>query len=119
MIENLAESLSPFTEKLDEINENTKKLGELFRDFDVEDENTQTPARENKTGTQSLLDTLTLMKRSKNFCKLVEKSNGDVFWNGVFIQPLGENGINVKNEEIDLTPNIHLYFINTKLTTKF
>ena len=58
------------------------------------------------------------MRRSKNFFKLEEKSNGDVFWHGVFIQPLGANRINVKNEEHDITPNFQNYFTNTKSTTK-
>ena len=40
------------------------------------------------SGNQSLGDTLTLMKRSKKIFKLEEKSNEDLFWNGVFFQPL-------------------------------
>ena len=107
----IAEHLIPTTKKLDTINESRKKL--------VEDENTQTTAIENITGTQSLPDTLTLMMRSKNFFKLEEKSNGGLIWHGIFIQPIGENRINVKNEEYDITPNIETYFTNTKLTTKF
>ena len=46
------------------------------------------------------------MKRSKSFFKLEEKSNGDVFWNGIFNQPLRENRINIKNEEYVITPDI-------------
>ena len=49
---------------------------------------------------------------------MVEKSIGDAFWNGVFIQPLGGNGIFVENKEYVLTPNIQKYFSNTKLTIK-
>ena len=51
------------------------------------------------TGAQSLHDCLNLMKIYKNFFKLEEKSDGDIFWNGIFIQPLGENRINVNSEE--------------------
>ena len=42
----LAESLSPITERLDEVNETTKKL---VKKSDVKDGNTQTPAIENTT----------------------------------------------------------------------
>ena len=60
----IAESLSIITKKLDKINKITKKLGEIIKKSDVEDGNTQTPATENIVGTQSLRDTLALMKRS-------------------------------------------------------
>ena len=84
----LDEYLSPITRKLDIFNDSTRKVGEIYKKSDVEDENAQTPALEIITGTQSLRDILTLMKSSKNFFKLEEKSNGDVFWNGAFTQPL-------------------------------
>ena len=58
------------------------------------------------------------MKRSKNFFKFEEKPNRDKLWESVLIQPIGEDSINVKNEEYDLTPNIQKTFTNTKLTTK-
>ena len=52
------------------------------------------------TTTQSLRDTLTLLKRSKTVFKKEEKPNGDVFWNSVYIQPLGERKLmlNMKKE---------------------
>ena len=71
----LAESLSPITKKIEEINESIKQLGEILKKSDVEDENTQTPAIENITGAQSLCDTLSFMKRSNNFFKLEEQPN--------------------------------------------
>ena len=58
------------------------------------------------------------MKRNNFFFKLEEQSNGVVFWRDVFIQPLGENRTNVKNEDYDITPNFPKYFTNTKLSTK-
>ena len=60
----LAESLSPITKKLDTINKSTEKLAKIVKKLDVEDGNSQTPAMENIVGTQSLRDTLALMKRS-------------------------------------------------------
>ena len=94
-------------------------MGELVKKSDFEDGNTQTPAIENITGTQSIRDILALMKRSNFFFKLEEKENGKVFWNDVFNKPLGQNRIGIKNQEFDITPDIQAYFTNAKLTTKF
>ena len=76
----LAESLNPISKKLDTNNESAKQLGELNKKSDVEDGNTQTPAIENVTLTQSLGDTLSITKVEK-FFKLKENDNGKVFWN--------------------------------------
>ena len=113
----LAESLSPITKKLDTINESTKNLGELVKKPNLEDGNSQTQAIENTTTSQSLRDTLSFMKRSKNFFKLEQDSN-EVFWNKTPIKALGENRISIKNQEYDIKPNIQNYFTITKLTTK-
>ena len=115
----LAESLSPIIKNVDEVNEITKKLGEIVKKSDGEDENTQRPAIENITGTQPLRDTLTLMTRSKNFLELEEKTKRDVFWNDVFIKPLGEKRIRIKKDEYVKTPDFQAYFTNTKLTIEF
>ena len=45
----LAESLSPITKKLDEVNKSTKQVGDIIKKSE-----SQTPAIENITGTQSL-----------------------------------------------------------------
>ena len=67
----------------------------------VADENTQTPAMRIIATTQSLRDIITLMKRSKTFfSKFEEKPTGDVFWNGVFFQPLGERESRLKMKNI-------------------
>ena len=42
----LAESLSPITKKLDNVNKSTKQLNEIVKKSVVEDGNTQTPAIE-------------------------------------------------------------------------
>ena len=59
---NLAENFPPITKKLDVTNESPKNLGEIVKKLDVEDGDTQTPAIENITSTQSLRDRLVLMK---------------------------------------------------------
>ena len=122
----LAESLSPITEKLDEVNKTTqesvspitKQLAKLDKKSEVIDGNTQTPAIEITNISRSLLDTLAFMKRSKNFFKLTEDS-GKVYWNGEYIEPLGDNRIRIKNREYDISPDLQTYFTNTKLTTQF
>ena len=114
----LAESLSPITKKLDTINESTKQLAEIVKKSDFEDGITQTPAIKNITGTQSFRETLTHMKGSKNFFKLVEKDDGQVFWYIIPIKALGDNRISIKDQECDIKLNIQTYFTKTKLTTK-
>ena len=106
----LAESLSPITKKFNEIKETTRKPGRLFKKSDVEDRNSQTPAIENVTVTQSLRDTLSFMKKSKKLFKLEAKDNGSVYWNGVIIKPLGESRVNIEDEEYDINPKIRKYF---------
>ena len=103
--EKLSESLSPITDKLDEV-------GKIVKESKI-----QTPATENTTVSRPLLDTLTQVKGYKNFFKLLEK-DGEVFWNKIPFKAKGENRISIKNQEYDIKPNIQKYFNNTKLTTK-
>ena len=58
------------------------------------------------------------MKGRKNFFKLEETNDGQVFWKKLPIKPLGKNRIRMKNQEYDGKPNIQKYFTNTKLTSK-
>ena len=111
----LAESLSPITKKLDEVRDDIKKSKPNTPQLAIT--NTQTPAIENTTVSQSLRDTLAFMKKSKNFFKL-EQDGNEVFWNKVPIKALEENRISIKDQEYDIKPNIQEYFTNTKLTTK-
>ena len=126
----LAESLSPVTKRLDLVENNKgEKIGDLIKKSETpaiedkpqsatEDGNTQTPAIENINISRQLLDTLALMKTKKNFFKLTEDDDSKVYWNGVLINPLGDNRISIKNREYDITPDIQAYFTNTKHTTQ-
>ena len=87
--EKLAESFKPTAKKLTEVIESTDKIIELFRKPDSEDGKTQKPPFRNVTGTKSLHDTSTLMKRK--FFYAIQKPNGDVSWKSVNNKPLGEN----------------------------
>ena len=63
----LAESLSPITKKLEQVKESTLELGKIIEKSDIQDGNTQTPAIENTSISQSLRDTSSFLKISKNF----------------------------------------------------
>ena len=119
----LAESLSPITKKLEDVNKSisesiNESTKQLVKKSDIVDENTQTPTMENISGTQPLRDTLTLMKKSKNFSKLQENPDGKIFWKKFSIIPRRENRVSIKGDEFDIKPKIRNYFTNTRLTTK-
>ena len=123
---NLAKSLSPITKKLGEVNKSSQEVSEIMKKSQpsqniktiLQNSQSQTPAIENIVGTQSLRDTLALMKRGKKN-QIRRKANGDVLWNDVFIQPPGENRTSFKNHEFDITPDIEAFITNTKRSTKF
>ena len=89
----LAESLSPITKKLDEVKKSTQELGDVIKNSKPETPqlaiaNTQKPAIENTSISNSLRDTLSFMKKIKNFFKL-EQIENNVFWNKIPIKALG------------------------------
>ena len=98
----LAESLSPVRKNLDEVNKSTQEVCEIIKKsqpsqnnkFISQNSQCQTPAIENTNISRSLLDTLAFMKTSKNFFKLTEDF-GKVYWNDVFINPIGDNRIRI------------------------
>ena len=106
----LAESLSPITNKLDET---TKKLGEVIKESQPKTPqlaitNTQTPAIENTTTSQSLPieneriqpgvnyetsleNTFGNMKNNSGFFNIEENDDGKIFWNGFPVEKMGGN----------------------------
>ena len=114
----LAESLSPITEKLDEVGEIIKKSqpSQNIKTI-LENSESQTPAIDNISSSQSLRDTLSFMKKSKSFFKLIQDGK-DVFWHKTPIKPQGENKVSIRGIEFDINPNIQDYFTNTNQTTK-
>ena len=79
--EKLAETLSPITKKLDEVNKSTREVGEIIEKSQpsqniktiLQNSQSQTPAIENTTVSNSLRDTLSFMKKSKNFFQIRTK----------------------------------------------
>ena len=114
----LAESLSTISKKLDEGSEIIKKSQPSQSNKTIlQNSKSQTPAKENISTSQSFRDTLSFMKKSKNFFKL-EQVGKQVFWNKIPTTALGENRISIKDQEYDIKPNIQNYFTDTRLTTK-
>ena len=109
----LAESLSPLTKKVDQVNKSTQEIAEI-----VKETNTPQLVLENTTGAQSLRDALAFMRQSRNFSKLEERPDGKMFWNDVRIKPVGENRTNTLGKEYDITPSIQYCFTKTSSTTK-
>ena len=105
----LAKKLSTITKKF-EVNESTQKSGEVFKKVDCEDGNTQTPAIQNIMGTQSIRDTLSFMRRSKNIFKVEEKDNADVIWINILIEPRGDNRVELQKKRIRCNSNYSQFF---------
>ena len=84
----LAESLSPITKKLDEVNKSTQEVSEIIKKSQpsqniktiLQNSQSQTAAIENTNISRSLLDTLAFMRTSKYFFRLIE-DDGKVYWN--------------------------------------
>ena len=84
--------------KLEELYKSFKKLMQVFKEPNSEDGNAQAPYIEIVTATQSLRDTLSFMNTNKSFFKLVETSNGDVYWNGKTNYTIRANMVETKIE---------------------
>ena len=104
----LAESLNPFTEKLEEVNQLTRKVGEVLKESNSENENNQEIVSveiesedeniqinpkafpiSNKFST-SMMKTLGVLINSKNTLKLVQEKLGRAAVLGVSVITLGD-----------------------------
>ena len=123
----LAESLSPSTDKLDEINksinESTQELGDVIKKSLPTIENTPQPAIENTPQPAienneaviydvELENTLNNMKDNTGFFKIEERNNGDVFWKGFLVEKIGGNKIKIINNEYNITKGIQNVLTN-------
>ena len=127
----LAESLSPITKKLDET---TKKL-EVIKESQPKTPqlaiaNTQTPAIENTTTSQSLPieneriqpgviyetsleNTLSNMKNNSGFFIIEETDDGEIFWNGFPVEKMGGNRLKINGKIHNITPSIQKVLAET------
>ena len=119
----LAESLSPITKKLDEVNKSTKKISEVIEEsksecennqkivpveIESEDENIQTNLRalpNSSMFSDQMTKTLGRLMSSANSLKILSTPSGASIL-GVPINTLGGHRIQIKDNIYDLTPEI-------------
>ena len=120
----LAETLSPITKKLDEVNKSTKKISEVIKEsnsenennqeivpveIESEDENIQTNLRalpNSSMVSDQMTKTLGRLMSSANSLKIKSTPSGATIL-GVPINTLGGDRIQIKDNIYDLTPEIY------------
>ena len=120
----LAESLSPITKKLEEVNKSTKKIGDVIKgsnsenekiqeivpiEIESEDENVQTNLRalpNSSMFSDQMTKTLGRLMSSANSLKIKSTPSGASIL-GVPINTLGGDRIQIKDNIYDLTPEIY------------
>ena len=120
----LAESLSPITKKLDEVNKSTKKISEVIKESnsendnnqeiipfekESEDENIQTNLRalpNSSMFSDQMTKTLGRLMSSLNSLKITASPSGPTIL-GVPIYTLGGDRIQINDNVYDLTPEIY------------
>ena len=131
----LAETLSPITEKLDEVNESTKKMGDVIKEsnsknennqeivpvaHETEDENIQTNLRalpNSSMFSDQMTKTLGRLMSSLNSLKITASPSGPTNL-GVPIFTLGGDRMQIKEKISDLTPEIYKMLSDTGYTGK-
>ena len=117
---NLAESLSPITDKLEET---SKNLGNVITENDTPQlaiENTPQPVIENNEGTiydVELENTLNKMIDNTGFFKTQHKSLSGWILNNVSIGTPGGTEVDISGNKYDITPGLQKVFIDTKYGT--
>ena len=120
----LAESFSPITKKLDEVNKSTKKVGDILRESNSENENNQevVPVEfESEDGniqsnlralpnssifSDHMTKTLGRLMSSANSLKINSTPSGALIL-GVPVYTLGGDRLQIKDNVYDLTPEIY------------
>ena len=131
----LTESLSPITKKLDKINKSTKKIGNVIKtpnsenennqeivpvEIESEDENIQTNLRalpNSSMFSDQMTKTLGRLMSSLNSLKIIASPSGPTIL-GVPIYTLGGDTIQIKDNVYDLTPEIFKALSDTGYTGK-
>ena len=131
----LAESLSPITKKLEEVNKSTKKVGDILKESNSEnennqeivpveigseDENIQTDLRalpNSSMFSDQMTKTLGRLMSSLNSLKIIASPSGPTLL-GVPIYTLGGDRIQIKDNIYDLTPQIYKALSDTGYTGK-
>ena len=109
------ESLSPIIKKLDNINESTKQLGDIVKESNSEIENNKEIVTMRSVLLQETFKNLT---ETSNSLKLNKDKNGNLSILGVPIQSLGGDKIQIYNNIYEFTPEIHKALSHTSYTGK-
>ena len=109
----LAESLSPITKKLDEVNKSTQEsLSPITKKLDTINESVkESNSKNNKetivTPSILLRDTFNSLSEAHNSLKLNQDKDGNMSILGVSIKSLGGDKIQVYDNIYEFTPEIH------------
>ena len=109
----LAESLSPITERLDTINENTKKLGDV-----IEKSNSKIDLKsilKNPKYSREMQELIGSLMRSHNSFKLIQDESGKGTILGVPIQ-ISSDSIKINENVYKLTPEVYKALSNPLYT---
>ena len=131
----LAESFSPITKKLEEVNKSTKKIGEVIKEsnsenernqeivpveIELEDENIQTKLRalpNSSMFSEQMTKILGRLMSSLNSLKIIASPSGPTIL-GIPFYTLGGDRMQIKDNIYDLTPEIYKALSDTGYTGK-
>ena len=118
----LAESLSPITNKLDEVKETTQKIGDVVKETQQKTpqlaiENTRTHQRiennEEVIYDVELENTFSKMKKFIGLFNIEEKDNSDIFSNGFPVEKMGSSKLKINEKIYDISPGIQKVLTDT------
>ena len=118
----LAESSSPITKKLEEVEEyfQKQKLGDVFEETPESSENIEPVLQDSQSQTPELVSasdelvkTFSKKNDSKSFFKVIRDAEGKFSWSGKEVNPLGLKRVEIDGEEYNLTPEIQRAFTDT------
>ena len=107
------ESLSPINEKLDTINESTQKVGDI-----IKESNDETNKEKIITPSTLLQNTFESLTETSTSLKLNQDKNGNFSILGTNITPLGGDKIQVYDNIYEFNPQIHLAISKSSYTGK-
>ena len=121
----LAESLSPITKRLDEVEESTEKLGDVFKESQPKTsqlgiENTPQPASENNEGVLydvELENTLNKMRDNRGFLKSSHDAQRGWMINDYPIKVVGGTKVEINDNEYNITSGLQKVFTNKSYDT--
>ena len=112
---NLAESLSPITKKLEEINKSTEKISEVIKDSNSVANNIR--ALPNSSNfSKSIQEMLRSLMRSHKSLKIIQDESGRATILGVPFQISGVDTIKINETIYELTPEVHKALSNPLYT---